>query len=91
MFRDEGNYKLFGRVCFSNPQQASLGTIQYLIKTALIDYMYFYPQEWKVPLLSDNYLTMTETDWCEFESVEVTTEMGIFGSVTEWIEGIRGS
>jgi hypothetical protein len=89
-YRDADNYKLFGSEVFSNPLKLDAKRVASTIKLNLIDNQFFYPTEWKLPLLSaEDGWGMDETDWCEFESVEETEEEGSQGSISEWLKTIR--
>jgi hypothetical protein len=73
LYRDYGNYKLFGETIFSNPENISLSEIDARIKAKLIDGEYFNPEAWGIPRLSfENYIPEQDHDWHEFEGVEIT-------------------
>jgi len=74
-YRDAGNYKKYGSVVFSNPNQLSVEVILEQLKDALIDQEYFIPQACKVPLIY-NYSFDPELDheWYEFDCLEETSE-----------------
>ncbi|MBL0325691.1 MAG: hypothetical protein IPP61_10995 [Cytophagaceae bacterium] len=44
LHRDSGNYKIFGDLIFSNPENLDIQEIIALIKEHLIDGQYFYPE-----------------------------------------------
>jgi len=62
-------------VTFDNPQQINLDYLQPLIKSKLIDEIWFYADQWQLPDLHfgtwDNEVDHT---WHEFESIEYTNE-----------------
>ena len=70
LYRDSGNYKKFGSMRFSNPEQLTIEEItQRLIKNQ-IDGSYFYPEQ--VGIKKFKFHRHTEdTSWYEFESVEI--------------------
>lgn len=75
LYRDAGNYKLFGSVVFKNPKNISLDIIQSTIKQNLIDGEFFEPRKWKIPILTfPEYDDELDHDWNEIESIELTTE-----------------
>lgn len=75
LYRDEGNYKVFGSVIFENPENNSLPEIESGINQSLIDGEFFDPVKWDVPALSFPQVN-EEIDhkWNEFENVEFTSE-----------------
>ena len=51
LYRDSGNYKRFGDVIFSNPNNLTILDMENLIKSKLIDGEWFYAQDWGLPNL----------------------------------------
>jgi hypothetical protein len=75
LYRDAGNYKVSGRVIFSNPEGLSLEGIEREIRAALIDQEFFDPAAWALPKLGfDEENPELDHGWNEFESVEQTEE-----------------
>jgi len=75
LYRDYGNYKLFGETIFSNPEKLSLLEIENQIKANLIDREFFNPEAWGIERLKfENYNSEQDHDWHEFERVEFTEE-----------------
>ena len=73
LYRDYGNYKLFGETIFSNPENLSLSEIDARIKAKLIDGKFFNPEEWGIDRLKfENYDYEQDHDWHEYEGVETT-------------------
>lgn len=70
LYRDEGNYKSFGSVAFSNRTGLSAETVKDQLLSFLINDVYFYPKDWGFPLLE----YQGTSDWSELESVEETNE-----------------
>jgi hypothetical protein len=73
LYRDAGNYKLFGQVVFGNPENIALEEIRNRINDCLIDGEFFEAKKWGLPELKfENYLPELDHNWCEFENVEVS-------------------
>ena len=71
LYRDEGNYKDFGELIFSNPSGSSPEAASERLRAQLIDGEYFYPKEWGVPLIcGEAWLE----NWYEFVDFSVTEE-----------------
>lgn len=51
LYRDAGNYKIYGEVIFSNPECLSIEELQQLIISKLIDKQWFYAKDWNLPNL----------------------------------------
>lgn len=49
LYRDEGNYKEYGEVVYSNPNEIPIIAIQKLIEKNLIEGFWFDPSEWGIP------------------------------------------
>jgi hypothetical protein len=76
LYRDAGNYKIYGYEIFSNPQSAQLAEIERKIRSLLIDGEFFDPQHWKVKRLKhDDWIPELDHTWNEYESVEYTDEV----------------
>lgn len=70
-FRDENNFKDFDEIVFINPEHLELAIIEKKLKSKLIDFEYFYPNEWNIkPFYFHN--SETNNFWYEFEGVEET-------------------
>ena len=71
LYRDYGNFKRFGSVLFSNPNQRTLAEIDTAIRTCLWDDSIFYAHIWKVPHLffPENNAELDHA-FHEYESVE---------------------
>ena len=75
LYRDSGNYKQFGSVVFANPTAYSLLEIEAIIRSKLIDELWFYANEWQVPdLFFDTFNPYNDPTWHEFESIEFTED-----------------
>ncbi|MDF2431889.1 MAG: hypothetical protein JWP44_1520 [Mucilaginibacter sp.] len=78
LYRDSANYKKFGYVIFSNPDNIKLAELESLIRSKLIDDTWFYADEWKLPeLFLDSYDFKVDPTWHEFESVGFNEELVI--------------
>jgi hypothetical protein len=76
LYRDGANYKSYNSVIFANSFDIDLSELERLIRSKLIDGIWFYVNEWKLPDLHfkcwDNEIDHT---WHEFESVEYSDEI----------------
>ena len=74
-YRDGGNYKEYGSVVFSNPDQLSIARIEEQLKAVLIDQEYFLPQACNIPLIhSFPFHPELDHEWYEFDYVEETND-----------------
>lgn len=75
LYRDAGNYKIFDSVIFTNRTGMTIGPIELIVRSNLIDGEYFTPEKWKIPRLRfEGYSPELDHDFHEFESVEETNE-----------------
>jgi len=75
LYRDGGNYKNYGSVIFSNPDNVDLSELESLIKSKLVYDTWFYHDEWKLPSLRfTDWNFETDPTWHEFENMEYTQE-----------------
>jgi hypothetical protein len=75
LYRDAGNFKVWGFEFFCNPDLLELETIEDRIRTALIDGEFFDPQKWGLKRLKhDDWISELDHTWNEFESIEITRE-----------------
>jgi len=87
LYRDAGNYKLFGSLVFSNHDSLSLEYIELTIRENLIEGDYFVPEKWYVPRLSfENYSPEFDHDYHEFESIELTDEIPSKCDISEFLK-----
>jgi hypothetical protein len=91
LYRDAGNYKLFGQVVFRNPENLSLKEIKVKIRTKLIDGEFFDAAKWGLPLLQfEDYLPEVDHSWYEFEDIESTSlENSDNRTIAEFIKEIQ--
>ena len=55
-YRDSANYKKFGYVVFGNPEHVDLAELDVLIRSKLVDEMFFYTTPWQLPNFISGYL-----------------------------------
>lgn len=85
LYRDASNFKLFGGVVFSNPNNLSLEEIKRRIESRLIDGMYFDPDEWGVPRLRfEDFDEDLDHGWCEFDECTPCPMSPIFQKECRW-------
>jgi hypothetical protein len=74
-YSDCNNYKRYGFVIFSNPDNIGLLESEELIKSKLIYDEFFYADEWKLPeIFTDLVDFRIDPTWHVFESIEFTNE-----------------
>lgn len=90
LYRDAGNYKVWGFEIFSNPDSLDLSYIESEIRKSLIDGEFFDPKEWKVTRLKhDDWVPELDHTWNEYSSIEFTNERTTVPySVTEFLAAI---
>lgn len=72
LFRDEGNYKIFQFVIFSNPERVEIEKFEEKIKEKIHEFGFFYPSEWNLPL--ETFNEDEETSCAEFVELSNTKE-----------------
>ena len=76
LYRDYGNYKLFGETIFSNPENLSLSEIDARIKARLIDGEFFNPEKWGIDRLKfENHDYEQDHDWHEYGGIGITEDI----------------
>lgn len=90
LYRDGGNYKVWGSVILSNPDSLPLAEIEGKIRKSLIDGEFFDPKYWKVKRLKhDDWVPELDHTWNEFESIEITDEEPTIDfSIVEFLDQI---
>jgi hypothetical protein len=74
LYRDGGNYKVWGNEVFSNPDSLSLDNVEMIIRKSLIDGEFFNPTHWKLKrLMHEDWVPELDHCWNEFDSIEYTT------------------
>jgi hypothetical protein len=91
LYRDGGNYKVYGSHVFENPENVAVIDIEEAIKRSLIDGEFFNPKEWDlVPLKFDDWNQELDHLWNEFESIELTAEESTANkSIKRFLERIK--
>lgn len=75
LYRDAGNYKVWGFEVFSNPYSLTLDHIEQVIRKSMIDGEFFDPVHWKVRRLKhEDWNPELDHTWNEFDSIEYTCE-----------------
>ena len=76
LYRDAGNYKLWGAAVFSNKDDVDLENLEQDFRKMLIDSEFFYAERSTLPELSfDSYDRMLDHEWYEYHSMEDTAEV----------------
>ena len=93
LYRDAGNYKLYGFEIFRNPERVQPEIICKKIKAALIDGESFEPEKWNLKRLGfEEWSDELDHGWNEFGSVEPTAQGPTSGkSITEFLNEISQS
>lgn len=91
LYRDGGNYKIFGNVIFHNLENIDLERIEKEIRNSLIDQEFFDPFKWNIPILAfDEINKEIDHGWNEFERIETTNEEATDNrSILEFIQQIN--
>ena len=75
IYRDSGNYKNFGSVVFNWDEQINIENLADLIRSKLIDGIWFYASQWHVPDLHfSTWDDEIDHTFHEFEMLEYTEE-----------------
>lgn len=87
LYRDAGNYKLFGQVIFRNPENLTIEEILQKIQAKLIDGEFFDAKKWGLPVLQfENFNEELDHPWHEFEKIETaTSEITDNRSISEFL------
>ncbi len=90
LYRDGGNYKVWGSEVFSNPDLLPIESIEQKIRESLIDREFFDPEIWRVTRLRfDDLIPELDHAWNEYDSVEVTADETTNNcSITEFLKTI---
>jgi hypothetical protein len=74
-YRDTANYKEYGALIFSNPDQLSIETVLEKLKAGLIDQEYFIPSLCSIPLIhSFPFDPELDHEWYALDYLEETEE-----------------
>ena len=90
LYRDGGNYKVWGNEIISNPYSLPLAEVEVRIRKSLIDGEFFDPKYWKVKrLMHNDWVPELDHTWNEFDSIEMTIEEPTVDySITEFLDKI---
>jgi hypothetical protein len=90
LYRDGGNYKVWGSEIFSNPDSLLLNEVEERIRKSLIDGEFFDPKYWMVKRLKhDDWVPELDHTWNEFDSIELTQEEPTIDcSITEFLDRV---
>lgn len=83
LYRDASNFKQFGNIIFSNPNNVPVTLITDIITRNLIDGEFFDANKWGVPSLFFDTKNQDDHEWHEFENIEVTEEPPYSNSAIE--------
>ena len=76
LYRDAGNFKVFGREIISNPDSITVADAEKQIRKVLIDGEFFDPIDWGVqPLKPAEWDDELDHSWNEFDSFELTDSL----------------
>jgi hypothetical protein len=91
LYRDAGNYKLFGQVIFRNPEKLSPEIIKSKLHAQLIDGEFFDAEKWGLPVLQfEYYHPDMDHLWHEIEKIEYTSsENSDIRTIAEFIREIE--
>jgi len=74
-YRDAGNYKQFGYIIFSDPDDVDIVQLEILIRNKLIDETWFYADQWHLPDLHfDGWNNQLDNTFHEFDCINYTDE-----------------
>lgn len=75
LYRDAGNYKLYGRAVLHCEGQRPIGELRQLLEGVLIDGAYFLPGALGIskPIFGETIAEL-DHDWLEFEDIRYTEE-----------------
>ena len=88
LYREAGNFKIFGFVLFSNPKKLSIDTIQSGIISKLISGEFFENEKMGLPALHfEIFDSDLDHGWHELDGIETTSErQNDFRSIDEFLE-----
>jgi len=77
LYRDAGNYKVYGEVIFLNFETKPLSELESILRSRLIDFEFFDPDTFQIPRLSHKEFPFNpklDHSWNEFVSLELSLE-----------------
>lgn len=93
LYRDAGNYKVYGSIILANPDNRSLGEIVLEIKRHLISEQYFDPDKLGIPRLQHKkWNSELDHSWNEYSGIEYTSKTtGIHMTVDSLLEKLNAT
>lgn len=85
LYRDYSNYKKYGNVVFSNPNNISLQEIEKTLRGYFVDGQYFDAAYVGLPLLFFEVSNIDDHELHEFESIQTTKDEKYFLTIEEFI------
>jgi hypothetical protein len=74
LYRDSSNFKQFGSVIFTNPNNLSIEEVNSILLIRLIDEEYFDHTKFGVPSLFFKDRNVDDHNWHEYKNIEITDE-----------------
>lgn len=95
LYRDAGNYKNWGEIVFSNPQDADITAISSKAKKVLIDQTYFVARKATIPnLYFSEYDDELDHTWHEVHAFDETADLPtdfLGRNIEEFIDSLRSA
>lgn len=94
LYRDEGNYKDYGSVIYSNPNKLSIEHVVKIIDQHLIEGTWFDPDKWHISRFSFHRVNAFGIDdylWYEFVELSYTNASANGGCIEHLLEKIVNS
>jgi len=92
LFRDDGNYKTFGEVVFSNQNNVRLDLVLLFIEARLIEGTWFNPDLWLIPRFSFHKINAFGIDdylWYEFDGIaSKANNTKVIMDISDWLKVI---
>ena len=89
LYRDSSNYKNFGCVDFSNPDNIPIEKIEAAIQSNLIDGEFFVAEDWGLPTLYFEDWTEDDHKWHEFTNIELKESTKELISISDFLNRIN--
>ena len=74
LYRDCGNYKIFGEQVFRNSEELSPQAAEKILRNKLIDTEFFYPSQNRISLFDEHQESLYFDGWYEFREFSYTQE-----------------
>jgi hypothetical protein len=90
LYRDAGNFKLFGDKTFSNKTKIDKDTIIDIINRSLMEGIYFMPEKWGLKRLRFHYyLIENDHPWHELENILFDTEIDFEEDISDLFKKLK--